>query len=215
MCVKQYFCVCDFQRAKNCRSHNNGGGGIFHTHTRRMKGSQHPAVAVASTTKPWRTLNYMDKSCVVSSVHKPAVSAFLYKLKNETPKAPVEAFLLIQDGNIGGSYHRVISWRWGSDDSYFAITADGEDWIFDVPFADITTDDEGLCVTDTRTKQAYTVFKSEKYVKILEALLYFLFPTPSSTNSSTRSRLYWFHPLQYHHHHHHRRRRGVPLFWVS
>lgn len=83
----------------------------------------------------------------------------------------IEAILLIQDGNMGGNYVRVITWTRGNDDRHFHIyrdRAENESFFFSKPVAEMQVDD---VVTNEKTGQDFKVVlvpKQSKWHKVLE-----------------------------------------------
>jgi len=121
------------------------------------------------SAKPWLTAPVEDRGWAAMATHKSPFHPghdFIYNLAEWVPPKPTCACILIQDANMGGSYYRVIFWYNNDPDSYFAI-AKPKNLFYDTTFDDMAL---GSVVVDARNKQTYSVVRSEKYVKILEAV---------------------------------------------
>ena len=85
----------------------------------------------------------------------------------------VEAIVLIQDGNMGGSYVRVISWVKDSEERHFSIyntKQASNSFYFEQPVPYMSVGD---VVVNTVSKIAYQVTRipgDNKFIKVLEPL---------------------------------------------
>ena len=86
---------------------------------------------------------------------------------SESPAKLFRAYVIMSDGNIGGSYFRYFFWTFDSNNRYFFTFSK---WLFDKPLRELKTGD---IVTQLVTKQKYVV--NDKfgvpYYKIFESII--------------------------------------------
>jgi hypothetical protein len=106
---------------------------------------------------PWFNAPIDNQRWAAASNHKGPI---------KEAKIAIEAFVLIQDCNMGGKYYRVIGWEGETHRRYFDISDDGDMWVFDVPFGDMKP---GSQATFRATGLKYVVSDKsyDQYVRIL------------------------------------------------
>lgn len=119
--------------------------------------------------KPWLDLvPYDDTKWWIASQNKyfhPVYASQNFYL-SDSPAKLFRAYVIMSDGNIGGSYFRYFYWTFDSNDRYFFTYSK---WLFDKPLNSLKTGD---IVTQIVTKQKYIV--NDKfgvaYYKIFELI---------------------------------------------
>lgn len=113
-------------------------------------------------TKEWLEVHTFNHRWTASSNHK--------HLPDNIADLDIIAFAVVQDCNMGGSYHRVFTYT-SAKERFFEVTDIKAKTplprrIFDIPFLDWQV---GTKVTDVRTQRVYECVQVEKtYFKCLE-----------------------------------------------
>ena len=104
-------------------------------------------------SKPWNEVDINDKKSFLSS-----------KINSCTKNGEdIDAFSIIQDGNQGGNYYRIISWC--GENKYCNVCFDGKLWCFDTYMKDFQ---DNKVVKYLPTNKYYKVVHSEMFYNILE-----------------------------------------------
>lgn len=104
-------------------------------------------------SKPWKDVDINDRR------------TFLHSSCPDESNDDIDAFSIVQEGNQGGSFYRIISWC-GSNNRYCSVCFDSpETWHFDLHMKDLKND---KLVTFIPTNKLYKVVHSEMFYKILE-----------------------------------------------
>lgn len=83
----------------------------------------------------------------------------------------INAFIIVQNCIMGGSYFRIIFWDDNNDRYFQSIHMTESDvWPFDIDSNSMDGKLEKNIVTDNRTGLKYKVIKDEPFVKMLERI---------------------------------------------
>jgi hypothetical protein len=103
-------------------------------------------------SEPWRDFNINDILHSSFSGDKNGSTDF------------IDAFSIVQEGNQGGNFYRIISWR--GENRYYSVGFESPtSWDFDLPMKDFQND---KIVTFLPTNKLYKVVHSEMFYNILE-----------------------------------------------
>jgi hypothetical protein len=105
------------------------------------------------SAKPWLEVNLGDRYWFSGSNHES-------DRKFDTTRQ-IDAFVIVQDCNMGGEYHRIVFWSLG------ATYLHSKRWPFDKNFADWV---EGDTITYIATQATFVVVKRTEFTAILESV---------------------------------------------
>lgn len=120
--------------------------------------------------KPWLKVNLDDHMWFASSRHK----LFRCGYTSENIKQPIpiiNAFVIVQNCNMGGAYFRIIFWDDNNDRYFQSVHMNEADvWPFDIDRENLMNKVEKDIVTDNRTGLKYKVIKDTPFIKTFERI---------------------------------------------